>query len=690
MKKLSTVVFFAALFFAAGVHAQEGFQCGNVAADRRILIKHPKSAEVAAALEQFTEEFAQSHGDTRDGSAPAYIIPMVFHVVHNYGSENISDAQIQDAVRQVNADFRKRNADTSLTIGSFQSTAADCKIEFRLARIDPNGNCTNGIDRVQSELTYVGNDDAKLNPWPRDKYLNVWVVKSMEDGVAGYSYYPSSVSGDPLIDGVILLSDYVGTTGTSTSSHAHTLSHEIGHYLNLKHCWGSTNAPGVACGNDNVNDTPETKGWTTCNLSGSLCNAGIVENVQNFMEYSYCSTMFTSDQRTRMQAALASNTSSRNHLWTSSNLLATGTDNMNYTTCAPQPVVTPVTQQFICAGDTVSLSGFTTGGLAATWSWELPGGNPSVSSDSTPHVVYSIPGTYGVSVVTSNAAGSHSASVGNLVTVLSNSAQVPAAGFTQTFENMSFPNDEWINASILPSLTWTRVANTGYSGVASMAVKTAGSYAGQVANFITPTFDLSGIASPVLTFRVAHARLTADDGDALRLFISTDCGKTWKLRYSRSGAGLTTAAALTSSYYTPADADWRLETVNLSLFANEPNARFRFEYTQGGGNNLFIDDINFNGATGIENSAQGVTALSVFPNPVTEGEIGASFNISQSAPAVIRLVAADGRSTELANTSLNAGHQLLRFDVTDLPSGYYTLWIQCGGENYKRSVIVKH
>ena len=76
----------------------------------------------------------------------------------------------------MNRDFRKLNPDTNVIVPSFTAIAADCEIEFRLAHLDPNGNCTNGIDRIVSPLTYDGGDPAKLNPWPSNQYLNIWTV----------------------------------------------------------------------------------------------------------------------------------------------------------------------------------------------------------------------------------------------------------------------------------------------------------------------------------------------------------------------------------------------------------------------------------------------------------------------------------------------------------------------------------
>jgi hypothetical protein len=117
-----------------------------------------------------------------------YKIPVVFHVMHTYGPENISKAQIQDAVNSLNLSFQKLNPDTGDVIPLFQSIFANCEIGFELANIDPDGNCTDGITRTYTEFTNAANDNVKsLVDWPCDKYLNIWVVKNIASGAAGYA-----------------------------------------------------------------------------------------------------------------------------------------------------------------------------------------------------------------------------------------------------------------------------------------------------------------------------------------------------------------------------------------------------------------------------------------------------------------------------------------------------------------------
>jgi hypothetical protein len=265
----------------------------------------------------------------RGGANQVYTIPMVFHVIHENGNENISDEQIYDAIAVLNRDFRKLNPDTSDIIDAFAGIAGDARVEFRLATIDPNGNCHSGINRIVSPLTNDGsNSDMKaLSYWPRNKYMNVWICAEIGSGIAGFTNLPGDVNGNwgAFEDGIVLRSDYVGSIGTSSPIKSRTLTHETGHWLNLYHTWGPTNSPAdpTNCDfDDNVTDTPNTVGYTSCNIDGASCGS-LIDNVQNYMEYSYCSRMFTEGQTTRMRAALLSNTAQRNNLWSAANLEST-------------------------------------------------------------------------------------------------------------------------------------------------------------------------------------------------------------------------------------------------------------------------------------------------------------------------------------------------------------------------------
>jgi hypothetical protein len=210
--------------------------CGTPEVMEKAFRENPKlKAEFEAREEQLRKQdaadFLRGYPNTQTPLANNYVIPVVFHVIHNYGLENISDAQIKDEVRILNLDYNKLNADTSAVDSVFKPLIANVGITFKLAQLDPNGKCTNGIDRIPSLLTYNADDNAKLNPWPNNQYLNVWVVSSIANGAAGYAYYPSGF----LIPSV----DYSGSIGTSQPLTSRALSHEIGHVMNLEHPWAT-------------------------------------------------------------------------------------------------------------------------------------------------------------------------------------------------------------------------------------------------------------------------------------------------------------------------------------------------------------------------------------------------------------------------------------------------------------------
>jgi PKD repeat protein len=687
MKRIISIIASFAIFLTITATAQEThFNCGNVKLYNE-LSKHPEFLQSEQDLEEFTAWFSENGNTSR---ANTYIIPVVFHIIHNFGVENITDAQVYDALRVINEDFQKRNADTATIIPLFKPIAADCSIEFRLARKDPNGNCTNGIDRVQSPLTYVGDDNAKLNPWPRNKYLNIWVVNSMEDGVAGYAYAPSGFT-NANVDGIIILHNYIGAIGTGNASRSHALSHEIGHWFNLRHTWGNTNNPGVSCGDDQVNDTPETKGWTSCNLNGAVCSAGVIENVQNFMEYSYCYAMFTNGQKTRMHAALNSSTASRNNLWTAANLTATGTDNLDYSDCSPKPVLNSGLPQFVCEGGTVNFSVLTTNAAATSWNWSFPGGSPSSSTSNNPAITYASTGTYNVSVTTSNTSGSNSTTANSYVVVLPQTAQKAASTFSESFETTSFPNTEWIVDYPSATYGWKKLNTTGATGTNCLRINAANTFAGMTHEFVTPTFDFTGMTAPKMNFKIAFAQKTTSDADNLRIYASVDCGKTWTLRYSKSGTSLSTVVGVVSTAaFTPNASQWRDESVNLSAYAGQTNVRFKFQYIYKGGNNFYLDDINFGTPTSVEDLSRDIS-LSVFPNPVSNGQLALSFNLTELRSISVSLISIDGRETTmLSNKQLLAGHQLLNISVADLPSGTYILNIRDEeNNNYSKQVIIR-
>lgn len=232
-------------------------------------------------------------------------IPVVVHVLYRNSTENISVAQIQSQIDVLNEDFRRTNPDAD----NVWAQAADSKIQFCMASIDPNGNTTTGITRKSTTRQDWGTtDDMKrasqggVDPWDTSQYLNMWVVPRMTSGgrtILGYAQFPG---GSAATDGVVMAYNYFGRVGNVTAPFdgGRTTTHEVGHFLNLRHIWGDAN-----CGNDFVSDTPTHQTSNGgCPIGQVSC--GSTDMVQNYMDYTNdsCMNLFTQGQADRMRATL--------------------------------------------------------------------------------------------------------------------------------------------------------------------------------------------------------------------------------------------------------------------------------------------------------------------------------------------------------------------------------------------------
>ncbi|MGH1387436.1 M43 family zinc metalloprotease [Kordia sp.] len=256
-------------------------------------------------IDNYTRQRIQQNGIPKSISGNVITIPVVVHVMYTNATNNISQAQIQSQIDVINEDFRRTNADADNT----WSQAADTEIQFCMATIDPNGNATTGITRKSVTRTDWGtNDDMKkssqggVNPWNTSEYLNMWVVPQMTSGgrtILGYAQFPGGAAST---DGVVMAYNYFGRVGNVSAPFdgGRTTTHEIGHYLNLRHIWGDSN-----CGNDFVSDTP-THQTSNGGCPTGQVSCGSVDMVQNYMDYTNdsCMNLFTAGQKARMRAVL--------------------------------------------------------------------------------------------------------------------------------------------------------------------------------------------------------------------------------------------------------------------------------------------------------------------------------------------------------------------------------------------------
>ena len=173
--RLSKINLTAAFAFLSIVNiAKSQHKCGSDMHYDRILQEHPEA--------KLLEDQMNAEADSKkvESRAAIYTIPVVFHVIHTNGAENISREQILDQMRVLNEDFNLLNSNRNKLRSAFAGLAADCQIKFELAKIDPNGNCTDGINRVYSsagvQMDMATEPVKSLIIWPYTKYLNIWVV----------------------------------------------------------------------------------------------------------------------------------------------------------------------------------------------------------------------------------------------------------------------------------------------------------------------------------------------------------------------------------------------------------------------------------------------------------------------------------------------------------------------------------
>ena len=286
-------------------------QCGAQQVNERLSELDPKLRDRQLRIEEACRR-AIEKGEAQRVWRKLISIQCVVHVVAKTDEENISDAQIESQIEVLNQDYRATNADRSKVPDPWQGLVADPNIEFALAKKDPKGKATNGITRVQTTRDSFGTGDSVKTkagggtpPWPTDRYLNIWVC-NLGDGLLGYAQFPG---GPARTDGVVVLYTAFGTKGAASAPFnlGRTMTHEVGHWLNLRHIWGDTND---CSGSDQVSDTPRAQmpNYGKPDWPHISCNNG--PNGDMFMDYmdyvdDAAMFMFTPGQAARMNATLA-------------------------------------------------------------------------------------------------------------------------------------------------------------------------------------------------------------------------------------------------------------------------------------------------------------------------------------------------------------------------------------------------
>ena len=626
MKKVSLTITAGIILCSFSLAQNE--PCGTDWINSKFGQQNPERMAFREQLLQVIDQAALSESSERN----TYIIPVVVHVLHKGGPENISNEQIEDAIRVLNEDLRRINPDTGSTRSVFKPYAADFNVEFRLAKRDPQGNCTNGITRTFSPLTYEADDRVKstqeggVTAWPVNRYFNIWVVGRIQletAGVIGYAYFPSwGMSGNY---GVVMDNKYMGTIGTAQGRDGRTLTHEVGHCLELYHTFQSGCGNDCSNSGDRVCDTPPSASATyACTFALNSCvndavgansafATDIPDQVENYMSYNqnFCQNMFTKGQKQRSDASISNTFLAQ--VVGSANLFSTGVaDGLNLDACALVPNFSWSKSQ-ICPGESILFKDLTQNGTPDSVTWNIIGPDNQSFSGSEVSVLFNTPGLYSVSQTVYNSQGPQSLSRNAIIRVSGN----PDYASWMFYDNMDenpLTTGRWMSANPGFGEGWIEKFIPASSNN-TLFISNSGTNANDIRyELFSPVYDLSQIEQPRLRFKTAFSKKPAASTDNLRVWFSRDCGMNWILRFSRTGSMLTSMPDTWSPLEPVNPGDWAEWEVGIpDFFQGSQQFSLRFAFTTGGGNDLYLDDINIMGLSSIQESVS--EGVEIYPNP---------------------------------------------------------------------------
>lgn len=670
MKSIFHIYF---LLFSLGIYAQKEIPgvdyraCSTAERYNEIISKNPIINQLINQQNQFANDWTKkNYGKTKINATGkkviSYIVPLVWHVIHNDGPENLSKAAIEVEIAQLNEDFQKLNASISGVHPLFTGIAADSEIEFRLARLDPNGNCTEGITRTKSTLTYAMDEIVKetIRPsWntPTIKYLNIWQGTKISFDAGGYAFYPGTTSDET--EGIVLIAQQLGNTVT----------HEVGHYLNLAHPWGNSNDPqdpNNCFDDDQVFDTPNTIGQTGCLATANSCSS--IDNVQNYMEYNFCDLMFTEGQKQRMHAALNSPVGARDVLCSQSNLINTGIADPYI----QNPICTPIAnfnynKTFICEGQQVAFTDNSFNATPTGWNWTFTGGTPNVSNLQNPTITYNTKGIYSAIHEPYTTGGSGFHQKDNIIIVSSIIADY-LLPYSEGFENSTAFNSNWYSYGTALN-KWEHTNTTSYTGNSCVKINNLANNSATVTELVSSTFDLSAIPNPTINWKSAYAKkATGNSNDQLIVYATVDCGATWQIVGIKTATNLSSTPATNASFIPSDTLQWKEQKfVFNSTLASSNNVKLKFYFKSNGGNNFYLDDINLiSDVTTSISEISPIETVIVYPNPTAKENATLTFVLNSPVKS-LKICLKDVLGKDVANIvndhSFSSGKYTMKIDA---------------------------
>lgn len=744
MFKKFSIVLTAVFCLAKGGNAQEMKPCMT---DEKYWETVKKYPQILDYEKQFEEQISAAYTHGLPGVAAkttlspfdttTFDVPLVVHIVHDYGNEYLPDNEVYEAVKYWAVVFLAQNSDTAGVIDPFKKYIGNPRMRLHLATIDPNGNPTKGVVHDRSYLTGNADDQAKYSAWPNNKYINLWFINTFgaaSTGAAAYAYYPSSASFMPYYDGVIGLYTYI--------NYAKAIPHELGHVLNLQHTWGNTNAPDVACGDDQVWDTPPTRGHNpvgctpsaiydvTCatgytrtytSISGiadSVVDFPDTTNAQNIMDYTYCQQMFSKGQCDRMRNALTASTAGRNNLITAANLAATGA-------LAPMPDLPPVADfsieratgsGIITDPRTVFLTPASGGSFNfrnRSWNDTISGVNWTFSNGATTPTStsmisqlnrFSTTGWVTVTLSATSNAGTTTITNDHAVYV-ADTTPVGGFGYTQSFQNAGDVNNWPAYNYFSNQYKWGHYTGASFDGdngcmrfrSFDTTQKRVATPLGDRDDLFTPAFNLSGITGTVyLNFNTSAAGaptsgISGPTGDSLEIDASINGGLKWTKIVGYKRGTLVNNGTKSTEFVPGATSTWTARGVAIPATYLTGNTFFRFRYFPGNiGNNLYLDNFRLSGfPSDVAEIANSGVPLTIFPNPTNNG-CNLVFKTGNDNSVLVSVKDITGRVVYQANESFapNSAVQLpIGRDVTPSAGIYFVSVVIDGAVTTQKLVV---